>query len=212
MERRTAASPVWIQLLDAFTGRRPAGPIAVALEKRVSLDWVPLDHPHQISPAGDLGFVNLGRTADPAAVGSFDVRITPSCAGMIAEDANGRPSVTTTITAWPPDSPVVQTQPEVVRFFPGPAYPYPPGAPVLAGRVVDTSGDPVGRVRVFSITTIQGVPHVEEARTHSDGRFRLPLRWSAGATDVNAALGGRSAAITVSVPADLSTTHQLTLS
>ena len=37
------------------------------------------------------------------------------------------------------------------------------------------------------------------------------LRWSTGATDVKAALGGRNAAITVSVPADLPTTQQMTL-
>jgi hypothetical protein len=37
-----AASPVWIQLRDTFTGRPPAGPVSVALERRTGATWVAL--------------------------------------------------------------------------------------------------------------------------------------------------------------------------
>ena len=210
-ERRIAASPIWIKLRDAFTGRAPMGPLTVALERRTGATWTPFRHRHQVTPAGDLAFVNLGRSRDPATSGSFDVRVTVGCAGMIAEAANGDDAITTTVITWAPDAPATPAQPDVLRFFPGPAYGYPAGVPLLAGRVVDSAGLPVGRVRVFSTTTVQGTQLTEETRTDADGYFRLPLRWSTGATDVKAALGGRNAAITISVPADLSTTQQMTL-
>jgi len=210
-ERRTIASPIWIKLRDAFTGRPPLGPFAVALERRVGATWTPFAYPHQVSPAGDLAFVNLGRSANPAAIGSFDVRVTVGCPNMIAEAANGDAFVTATVTAWEPDAPVVPAQPAVLQFFPAPAYSFPAGVPLLGGRVVEQNGAPAPRACVFSSTTVQGVPRTEEVRTDADGRFRLPLRWATGATDVHTALAGRTAAITVSVPADLSTTQLLTL-
>jgi hypothetical protein len=210
-ELRIAASPIWIKLRDAFTGRAPLGPLTVALERRTGATWAPFRHRHQLTPAGDLAFVNLGRSADPATTGSFDVRVTVGCAGMIPEALNGDAAITTTVTAWPPDAPATPAQPDVLRFFPGPGYRFPAGTPLLAGRVVDTAGDPVARVRVFSTASVHGVQVTEEVRTDPGGYFRLPLRWSTGATDVKAALGGRNAAITIAVPADLSTTQQMTL-
>jgi hypothetical protein len=210
-DQRIAASPIWIRLRDAFTARPPAGPLTVGLERRTGAVWAPFEHRHQVSPAGDLAFVNLGRSTDPAKIGSFDVRVTVGCPGMIAEAPNGDPALTTTLTAWTPDAPVVPAQPDILRLFPGRGYSYPAGIPLLAGRVVDIAGDPVARVRVSSTTTVKGTSLTEEARTDADGSFRLPLRWSTGATVVNAALGGRTAAITVLVPADLSTTQQITL-
>jgi hypothetical protein len=210
-ERRIAGSPIWIMLRDAFTGQAPLGPVTVALERRTGATWTEFRHRHHLTPAGDLGFVNLGRSRDPATTGSFDVRVTVVCAAMIAEAANGDPTITTTVNAWPPEAPTTPAHPDVLRFFPGPGYRFPAGTPLLAGRVVDAHAEPVARVRVFSITTVQAVQVTEEVRTDDDGYFRLPLRWSTGATDVKAALGGRTAAITVSVPADLSTTQQMTL-
>ena len=210
-ERRVAASPVWIKLRDTFTGSAPLGPLAVAIERRTGATWTPVRQRHQVTPAGDLAFVNLGRSRDPATTGTFDVRVTVDCAGTIPEALNGDPAITTTVTTWAPDAPATPAQPDVLRFFPGPEYRFPAGTPVLAGRVVDSNGDPVARVRVFSTASVHGVQATEEVRTDARGYFRLPLRWSTGATDVKAALGGRNAAITVSVPADLPTTQQMTL-
>jgi hypothetical protein len=210
-EHRIAASPIWIRLRDTFTGRPPSGPLTIDLERRTGATWAPFDYRHQVSRQGDLAFVNLGRSHDPAAVGTFQVRVTVGCPGMIAEAANGAPALTTSVTAWAPDAPSPPTQPDVLRFFPGPSYAFPAGVPLLAGRVVDGAGVPLARVRVSSMATVQGALLTEEVRTDATGFFRLPLRWSSGATDVRAALGGRTAAITVSVPADLSTTQQITL-
>src|SRR6266849_2988964 len=210
-ERLVAASPIWVRLRDTFTGRRPAGPLVVRLQRRSGSTWEPFAYPHRISASGDLALVNLGRTSDPAGIGSFDVRVAVGCPGMIPETAAGDAFVTTTVAAWAPEAPPRPTEPQLLRFFPGPAYAYPAGLPLLAGRVVDPAGAPVARVRVSASTTVLGTARGEEARTDPAGFFRLPLRWFAGATDVTAALGGLSAVITVSVPAELSITQQITL-
>jgi hypothetical protein len=211
-EWRVLASPIWIRLLDAFTERPPRGPLAVALERRVApSEWIPFAHPHRVGPGGDLAFLNLGRTNNPLTMGTFDVRVTVTAPGLIAEDAAGAPAITTTVTAWAPDAPSPPAHPDVLTFFPGPAYAYPAGLPLLAGRVVDPAGVPAARARVAAtVVTPQG-PRTEEARTGPDGFFRLPLRWATGAIDVTAALDGRTGAVTVTVPADLSTSQLITL-
>jgi Carboxypeptidase regulatory-like domain len=206
-----AASPIWIRLQDTFTGEPPSGPVVVSLERRDGPRWIPFPYPHLLSRAGDLAFLNLGRTRDPGAVGSFDVRVTVTSPHTVAESITGDPDLVITVTAWAPDAPVTPQSPDNLRLFPGPSYHFPPGTPVLAGRVVDAAGVPVARARVWATETIQNAQVVEEVRTGGDGRFRLPLRWSAGATDVHARRGLSSGAITVTVPTDLSSTQQITL-
>jgi carboxypeptidase family protein len=211
LEPMIAASPIWIRVLDTFTGRPPAGPVNVRIERRVGAGWIGFEHRHQVSSTGDLTFVNLGRTRDPVAVGTFDVRVFVDYPGAIAEAAGGGAAITRTITAWAPDAPDVPSLPDDLRLFPGPSYSFPAGTPVLAGQVVDAHGDPVERARVWATATVQNSLLTEEVRSGGDGRFRLSLRWSAGATDVRASHGTQAGSITVSLPADLSSTHQITL-
>jgi hypothetical protein len=211
LEPIVAASPIWIRLRDTFTGRPPAGQVRVSIERRVGEDWIPIAQRHQLSATGDLSFVNLGRTRHPAAVGTFDVRIVVDCPGTIPEAADGGAVVTKTITAWAPDTPDVPLLPDELRLYPGPSYAFPSGTPLLAGQVVDAHGDPAGRARVWATATVQNTLLTEEVRSDGDGRFRLALRWSAGTTDVRASHGAQAGSITVSLPADLSSTHQITL-
>jgi hypothetical protein len=211
LEPMVAASPLWIRLLDTFTGRPPAGPVRVSIERRAGGEWIPVAQRHQVSAVGDLTFVNLGRTRDPGAVGTFDVRITVDCPGTIPEAAGGSAVIIKTITAWAPDAPDVPLLPDALRLFPGPSYAFPSGTALLAGQVVDAHGDPAGRARVWATATVQNTLLTEEVRSDGDGRFRLPLRWSAGSTDVRATHGAQAGSITVSLPADLSSTHQITL-
>jgi Carboxypeptidase regulatory-like domain len=209
LEPMVAASPIWIRVSDAFTGRPPAGPITVALERRRGADWIVFEHRHQLSRAGNLAFVNLGRAREP--FGTFDVRVTVDAPGSIPEAAGGDGTIVATVASWSPDAPGAATQPQELRLFPGPSYAFPLGTPLLSGRVVDSNGDPASRARIWATATVQNTPRVEEARSDSDGRFRLPLRWSAGATDIHATHGAESGSITVFLPADLSSTHQITL-
>jgi hypothetical protein len=211
LEPMVAASPIWIRLRDTFTGGPPTGPVSVSLQRRLGVDWLALEHRHQISATGDLAFVDLGRTRDPDAVGTFDVRVIVDSPGTISVASNGDAALTTKVTAWAPGAPIVPLLPDNLRLFPGPSYAFPTRTPLLSGQVLDSHGDPAPRARVWATATVQNRLLTEEVRSGGDGRFRLPLRWSAGATDIHATHGAQAGSITVVVPADLSSTHHITL-
>ncbi len=114
------------------------------------------------------------------------------------------------VTIWTDQSPPVPTI-EPISFFPAPDYAFSPSTPLLTGRVVDGAGDPVDRVRVRVIETFGATLVIEEARTTPDGWFRLPLRWSSGATQVDADKGVLTDSIAIVVPDDLRSLPTLTL-
>lgn len=211
VERSVAASPIWIQVRDTFSGGPPVARVSVTIERRSGAEWVPLANRHQLSATGHLAFVGLGRTREPAAVPPFDVRVTFSSPGTIPEAWNGESALVTTVVPWAADAPTVPALPDSLRLFPGPAYAFPSGTPLLAGIVVDSGGAPAPRARVWATETVQNQVLTEEVRSADDGRFRLPLRWSAGTTDIHAARGVSAGSVTVTVPAGLSTIQQIVL-
>jgi hypothetical protein len=166
--------------------------------------------PHQISSNGDLGFPGLGRGRVGTA-GSFDIRVTLSAPGTVVDAGGGAAPWEGTVNIWTDQAPPTPT-PQTVRFFPAPDYGFGAGTPLLAGRVVDTTGAPVDRAEVRAVETVGTTTLVEEVRTRPDGWFRLPLRWSAGSTQVDAALGGLSGSTTIVVPDDLRSQPTITLS
>lgn len=208
VETLSAATPLWLRLRDTYTGRPPAH-VDVVLERKVGSDWVTLAHPHQISPQGDLGFLNLGR-ARWGSAGAFDVRVSCTAPRTIAETISGKPALETTITIWTDQSPPVPTI-EPISFFPAPDYAFSPSTPLVTGRVVDAAGDPVDRARVRVIETFGARLVIEEARTTPDGWFRLPLRWSTGTTQLDADKGVLTDSIAIVVPDDLRSLPTLTL-
>jgi hypothetical protein len=209
VESRVSASPVWLRLVDTFTGHPPAGPLDVRIEKWDGTTWVPLTVPHQVSSSGDLGFLDLGR-GRPGEPGSFDVRTTVSNPHTVADTATGDPFVVTTVTVWTADNPPSPTA-QAVRFVPGPDYRFGPGVPLLSGRVVDQAGVPIDRAHVSATETVRGSPVVEEVMTTPDGWFRLPLRWSSGSTQIDAVRGPLSGGTTITVPDDLPVAVTLTV-
>ena len=96
---RLAATPLWLRLVDEFSGRPPTGPLAVLLERHNGAAWEPLVHAHQISSRGDLGFLDLGR-GRPGDAGTFDVRVTVTAPHTQSATATGAANVTRTITLW----------------------------------------------------------------------------------------------------------------
>lgn len=209
LEPRVTASPVWLRLVDTFTGRPPTGPLDVRIERRDGARWIPLAVRHQVSSSGDLAFMDLGR-ARPGEAGSFDVRVSVTSPRTVADTATGDPFVVTTVTVWTDGSPPTPTA-LPVSFRPGPDYRFGPGVPLLSGRVVDQAGRPLDRTLVSVTETVRGAPVVEEVMTTADGWFRLPLRWSSGFTQIDAVCGPLSATTIVTVPDDLPVTLTLTL-
>jgi hypothetical protein len=207
-----AASPVWLRLVDNFTGLAPTGPIEVTVERQDGAPWVPVDLPPLLKSNGDLAFVNLGRVRKSEAGAQFDIRVTAVAPRMVAETASGEASVTATITTWTDDTPPPKPIPQEIRFYPGPDYPFGPGVPLLPGQVIDANGDPAARAQVTATETVLGNAVVEEVRSTDDGTFRLPLRWSSGSTQIDARRQGRVAPpLIINVPADLGSVHIITL-
>jgi hypothetical protein len=206
----TTTSPIWLVLRDAFRGGPPAGPVQVRVEQRRGTGWVPLDVPSRLTPAGNLGFPDLGRA--PAAPGiPLDLRIAVTAPRTVTETAGGSAWVRRALTTWTADRPPLPAVAEIVTFYPAPDYVFGAGIPVLSGRVVAATGGPVYGARVRVTETVAGTQRVEEARAGSDGAFRLPVRWSAGQARVDAALGTASGSVTVALPAGLAARPVITI-
>lgn len=205
----TTGSPLWLRLVDAFTGRPPQGPVDVRLELRRGPDWEPLPWSHHLTAGGDLGFVGLGRSGrEPAQ--TFDVRVTVTAPRTQPATTAGDDRVTARLSTWSeasPPSPV----PTQVTFFPTTDYVYGANVPVLTGQVVDTTGAPVSRAEVTVTETVRGSPVAERTLTDTGGWFRLPVRWSAGATQVDATSGTRTGSLALTVPDDLAAAARITV-
>jgi hypothetical protein len=205
----TTGSPLWLRLVDAFTGRPPQGPVSVRLELRRGTDWEPLAWPHHLTGGGDLGFVGLGRSGrEPAQ--TFDVRVTVTAPRTQPATTAGDDRVTATLSTWSEASPP-RPVPTQVTFFPTTDYSYGANVPVLTGQVLDAAGDPVARAEVTVTETVGGSPVDERALTDTDGWFRLPVRWSAGATQVDATSGALTGSLAFTVPDDLAAVARITV-
>jgi hypothetical protein len=212
-EHTVAASPVWLRLVDMFTTRAPAGRVSLQIERREGNQWRAVEIPYQLKPNGDLAFVNLGRVARGQAGSTREYRVTATADQTITETSAGAPSMVFSITTWSPDAPPPTPQIREIHCYPAPDYPFGPSVPVVSGTVVDQgTGDPVGRARVRVTETVLGNPLVEEVRTNDAGWFRVPLRWSSGATDIDAERSGANGSASINVPADLGSVVSITIS
>jgi len=209
-EARVVISPIWVRLVDTFTGGPPSGPIGVQVELRRESRWVPWPAPHWLTLAGNLAFPNLGRTP-PGAGGTLDLRVTATAPGTVTESADGDGWLRRTLTTWTPPYPAAPPAPGTLRFYPGPGYRFGAGIAVLSGRVEAATGDPADRARVSVVENVAGHPQAEEVRTGPDGAFRLPVRWSAGATRIDAALGTAAGFVVVDLPSGLRTHPIITI-
>jgi hypothetical protein len=212
IDRVVAASPVWIRLVDSFRDGPPVGAASVTVERRDGARWRVVDVPYELKPSGDLAFVNLGRVRPADAGSQIDFRVTVAVAGTVTETANGLVSQVLTVTTWSADAPPATPRPQEIRCYPAPDYQFSPGIPLINGTVQRANGQAVGRARVRVTETILGTIRVEEVRTNDSGWFRLPLRWSSGATQVVADRAAATGSRTINVPADLGSVVSITIS
>lgn len=212
VEHRVAMSPVWLSLVDTFTGAPPDGGVEVTLARQVGTDWVPFEFPHQYKSNGDLALVGLGQVGLGRAGTTIDVRITIVVPRTVVETSAGGDTVDVTVTTWDAEHPPALPIRDVVRCYPAPDYRYRPGLPVHPGQVIDTAGDPVAAARVVVTETVQGNSAVEEVRTDAGGRFRIPLRWSSGSTTLDAGRAGATGSTTITLPADLGSASVIQIS
>jgi hypothetical protein len=212
-EHAVAASPLWLRLVDVFTGRAPAGRVSLKIERREGIGWRVVEVPYELKPSGDLAFVNLGRVPRGRAGDQREYRMMATVQQTITETSAGAASMVFSVTTWSADAPPPTPQITEVRCYPGPDYPFGPSVPLVSGAVTDqVTGTPVARARVQVTETLLGTQRVEEVRTNDAGWFRVPLRWSSGATTIDADRLGASGSATINVPADLGSVVSITIS
>jgi hypothetical protein len=212
VDRQVAASPVWIRVLDTFTGRAPDGPVVLGLARQVGPRWVPFEMPYQYKSSGDLALLGLGRVATGRGGTPLVVRLTIAVPRMVVETSAGADNIVVALTTWDADHPPALPVPEDVRCYPAPDYRFAPGLPVHPGRVVDAAGDPVAGARVVVTESVMGTQVVEEVRAGADGRFRIPLRWSSGSTTIDADRAAAAGSTTITLPADLGSASLIQIS
>lgn len=198
---RITASPLWLRLVDTYTGAPPGGPVTVLVQRSDGASWQSIEPKYVLTRSGNLAFPGLGLRTPGAAADPYQVRVTIHTPRSIAEAATGVEYLQATITPWTDAPPPPNA--DVVSFYPGPDYPYAAAIPLVAGSVTDAVGDPVPGAAVTSTESVATSVRTEEARTASDGTFRLSLRWSAGSTQVTASSNGSTTSLTIDVPADL---------
>ena len=212
VEHRVAVSPVWLSLVDTFTGAAPEGPVKVSLARLDGTEWVPFEFPHRYKSNGDLALPGLGRVGLGRAGIDLDLRITVAVDRTVVETSAGGDAVDVTVTTWDAEHPPPLPIRDVVRCYPAPDYRFRAGLPVHPGQVVDTNGDPVAGARVVVTETVLGNPVVEEVRTDAGGRFRIPLRWSSGSTTLEADQAGATGSATITLPAGLGSASVIQIS
>ena len=209
-----AASPIWIRLRDTFTGGPPRGPLDGTLERADRRDaGSPSSTATSSAPPATSAFVNLGRSRDPATVGSVrrphHRRPAP---GRSPRRPTATPAITTTVQRLGAGRAARAGRARRPAPVPRPGLRVPGRTPLLAGRVVDAARRP--RRPRPRVGDRDGPEHAAHRGGAHRRRRALPPARCAGRPappTCKAAHGGRTGSITVAVPADLSTTHQITL-
>jgi hypothetical protein len=163
--------------------------------------------------SGDVAFPGLGRAREPDLVGVRRFRVTVQATGYRTVYPPPGSALVVDVASWSPNRPpTTSAVPFVLPLLPATDYPFPPGTPLMNGRVENQAAEAVQDAEV-SATVVVGTETLRE-RVHSDerGGFRLPLRWAAGATQVDATKDTLTGSVTITVPTDLSTTHVITVS
>lgn len=176
--------------------------MTVLVQRADGTTWRTIEPRYVLGGTGNLAFLGLGRLTPGGSADPYQVRVTVRAPRSIAESAAEHEYLEATITPWTDETPPLPNA-EVISFYPGPDYPYGADVPLLSGAVSDAAGDPVPRAAVKATETVHASVRTEEVRTTVDGTFRLPLRWSAGSTQITASDNGRIESLSIDVPADL---------
>lgn len=223
VERRITRSPIWIRAFDGFSGRRIAGGLEVTLKREEEGRWEKAVERPTFTSSGDIAFLGLGRAREPESIGTRPYLVKVNAIGYRTDYPLRPPppppllppppgdGLLAYVVAWRPDRPPVAAAVlSSLPLRPAASYPFPPGTPLLNGLVQDAANEPVKDAHISAAVPALGV--VEHVLTDERGWFRLPLRWMSGPTIIAAAKAGLVGNKQVNVPADLSSTHVITIS
>lgn len=209
-DRKVDFCPVALDLRDEFTGESILVPATLTLEVQHGTAWIAARNAPIRSPSGLYLFTGLGRSADPAALPQFRVRVTVTAPGYrplyrLTDDALEFDVGTYSDQVPPALSPIM---PQLVLMLPSAGYRYAGHIRTIKGRVLDGGGDPVADAEVSA-------DGVERVMTDASGGFAVPLRWqdptAVVAVSVQHPRSGLGAAANFNLPADLRGNHDLVI-
>ena len=209
-DRKVDYCPIALDLRDEFTGGQVLPNATLSLEIQDGADWLAVARKPVRSPSGLYLYTKLGRSAAPAALPQFRVRVRAEVSNYrplyrLTDDALEFDVATYNDAVAPAISPVM---PQLVLMLPSAGYRFAGNIRTLKGRVLDPGGDPVADAQVMA-------DGVERVMTDESGGFQVPLRWqdlvSVVAVTVQHPRSGRSAAANFNLPADLDGNHDLVI-
>ena len=209
-DRRVTHCPVALVLRDEFTGGGAVSEPTLQLDRQVGGNWLPAEVAPVRTASGIYAWPGLGRSLDPAAQPSANVRVRITLAGQIPLYRPTDDGLSFAVPAYndaqPPNaSPLM---PEVVLLLPGPSYPFIPSLRVLRGRILDPAGQPVDDALIVA-------DGVERAISGAGGAFSLPLRWqhlvAAVSINVTHPRSGRAALVSANLPGALARNFDITV-
>lgn len=211
-DSKVTYSPVGLRLLDDLTNQPPMGNITACLDIQNSAGiWQPTTIQGARSSDVVLTYPDLERHSVVTGLAPRQYRARINADFYIPYyrlNADGIVFVAYPFNDENPPAVVVKI-PTDTLLLPSLNYPFAPNIPVLRGIVVDASGKPVPDVSVTQGNT-------EQTITDPKGNFALPLRWAA--SNVNIPIDaadqrtGRTGSVNIQLPADLQTSHIISIS
>ena len=202
-ERTVLYSQIGLRLVDEFTG----GPLQHRVAAHISFEdsagnWQPLELEPIPSPAGNLLYPGLGRSASFGTAPMVRHRVQIESDFYRPEYLRNADALEFDIHPYDDANPpaVLSNIPHTVLMLPSVTYPFAGFVRTVRGRTLDNLGDPIANVEVTAGTT-------ERVLSDERGVFALPLRWAplSGAVIIDAVdhRTGRTDQINLALPQDL---------
>jgi hypothetical protein len=210
-ERLMLYSPIGLHLIDDFTGQPPIGALRIMLDRQLaSGEWEPSGIDAVRTPGDVIIYPGLGRSAHAATQPASHYRVRIEAphyrADYLTTDAGIEFDADPYDDSTPPAA--IPQMPQRIFLLPAPSYPFQTHVRLVRGVLRDASNQPVANAEVT-----EGIN--ERVLSDERGGFALPLRWSplSGAVQIDALdhRTGASGQISLTLPADLTGGHIITL-
>src|SRR5262249_51178284 len=132
-------------LVDDHTGNLPITTATVALEVSDGAGWRKLARSPVVTALGTYAFTRLEKRGDARNASSRKYRLTVTAPGYTPYYRFDRDGIVIDVYPYDDDRPpaVLPFRPEIIPLYPAADYPFGANAPVIFGKVLDSTGTPV---------------------------------------------------------------------
>jgi len=186
-------------LVDDHTGSPPIGEATVSLEISDGAGWRKVARSAVVTALGTYAFPKLEKRGDSRNAPPRKYRLTVAASDYTPYYRFDRDGIVVDVYPYDDDRApaVLPFRPEIIALYPAGNYPFAANAPVIFGKVVDSTGEPVP----FALVECNS----DRVLTDERGAFVLPMGRSPAALVVVDASdrNGHAASIPVTVPQGL---------